>query len=88
MTKPVLPSANGHLLIARNPDLDSRLPFLIRVPLGDGLVFRTSDTWPRTKAVYCYPVGAEEWPGVPDVVEEVRLKVSWRNAWGRALTRL
>ena len=30
------------LLIARNPDPDSTLPYLLRVPIGsDGLVFRT-----------------------------------------------
>jgi hypothetical protein len=30
------------LLIARNPDPDSRLPYLLKVPLGAGLVFRTA----------------------------------------------
>ncbi len=44
------------LVIARNPDPDSRLPYLMRLPLAEGLVFRTSDTWPRTKALFCYPV--------------------------------
>jgi hypothetical protein len=37
------------LFIAHNPDPDSTLPYLLRVPLGVGLVFRTSGTWPRTK---------------------------------------
>ena len=50
------------LLIAVNPDPDSRLPYLMRLPLGDGMVFRTSGTWPRTKALYCYPASVEEWP--------------------------
>ncbi len=56
------------LLIARNPDPDSTLPYLVRVPLGDGLVFRAKDTWPRTSALYCHPVAATEWPEAPDVV--------------------
>ena len=43
------------LLIAVNPDPDSRLPYLMRLPLGGGMVFRTSGTWPQTKALYCYP---------------------------------
>lgn len=47
------------LLIARNPDPDSNLPFLLRLPLAGGMVFRTSGTWPWTKALYCYPVPAE-----------------------------
>ena len=44
------------LLIARNPDPDSSLGFLLRLPLGEGLLFRTSGTWPRGKALYCHPV--------------------------------
>jgi ERCC4-type nuclease len=62
------------LLIAVNPDLDSRLPYLLRLPLGGGMIFRTSGTWPRTKALYCYPVAAEEWPVEPDIVERVSLR--------------
>lgn len=60
------------LLIARNPDPDSRLPYLPRVPLGAaGLVFRTAGTWPRTSAMYCHPVPVEEWPALPELVEQV-----------------
>jgi hypothetical protein len=32
------------LLIARNPDPGSTLPYLLRVPIGEGLVFRTKGT--------------------------------------------
>lgn len=62
------------MVIARNPDPGSSLPFLLRVPLEGGLVFRTSDTWPRTKALFCYPVPAGEWPEDPDVVERVGVR--------------
>jgi len=62
------------LLIARNPDPDSRLPYLLLLPLAGGMVFRTSGTWPRTSAVYCYPVPADEWPGDPDIVERVGVR--------------
>ena len=62
------------MLIARNPDPDSRLPYLLWLPLAGGMVFRTSGTWPRTSAVYCYPVSAEEWPDAPDLVERVGLR--------------
>jgi hypothetical protein len=41
------------MLVAVNPDADSRLGYLLRLPLGGGMVFRTSGTWPRTKALYC-----------------------------------
>lgn len=60
-------------MIARNPDPDSRLEYLLRVPLGDGIVLRTSGTWPRTKALYCYPVPVLEWPPDAEVVERVPL---------------
>ena len=62
------------LLIARNPEPDSRLPYLLRLPLDDGLVFRTAGTWPRTKALYCYPVGLDEWPAKPEIVERVPVR--------------
>ncbi len=62
------------LVIARNPDAASRLPYLLRVPLGEGLIFRTSGTWPRTKALYCYPVAAEEWPSSPEIVERLPVR--------------
>ena len=68
-----------YLLIARNPDPGSTLPYLLRVPLGDGIVLRTAGTWPRTKALYCYAVPTSEWPAAPDIVEQVRLRSCLRR---------
>lgn len=49
------------LLIARNPDPESSLPFLIRVPLGPaGIVVKARDSWPRTAKVYCHRT--DGWP--------------------------
>ena len=62
------------LLIARNPDEASSLPYLMRVPFGDGLVFRARDVWPRTTAVYLHPVPVAEWPAEPDLVERVPVR--------------
>src|SRR5450755_782554 len=63
------------LMIACNPDPESRLPYLLRVPLEGGpMVFRTSGTWPRTKALYCHPVPPDEWPDDADVVEVTPLR--------------
>jgi hypothetical protein len=62
------------LLIATNPDPESTLAYLIRVPLGDGIVLRTGGTWPRTKALFCYPVALDEWPAEPDIIERVPLR--------------
>jgi hypothetical protein len=62
------------LLIARNPDPDSRLPYLLLLPLAGGMVFRASGTWPRTSAVYCYPVSVDEWPDDPDIVDRAGVR--------------
>lgn len=67
------------LLIARNPDPESSLPYLLRLPLAGGLVFRVKDTWPRTNAIFCYPVSNDEWPATPDLVERVTLRVCERR---------
>ncbi|MBC3190090.1 Lsr2 family protein [Pseudonocardia sp. C8] len=68
------------LQIARNPDPGSSLPFLMRVPLDEGvLVFRTKGTWPRTSALYCHPVPPDEWPGDAEVVERVALRACRRR---------
>jgi hypothetical protein len=57
-------------LIARNPDPASRLPYLLLVPIGGGLVLKARDTWPRTARVFC--ARAEEgWPAEPDTVVDV-----------------
>jgi hypothetical protein len=68
-----------HLRIARNPDSGSRLPYLLHVPLGTGLVFRTSGLWPRTNALYCHPVPLSEWPEQPEFVEEAPLRSGVRR---------
>lgn len=61
------------LSIARNPDPDSSLPYLVRIPLGEGIVLRTKDTWPRTSKVYCYRHDQPWDPGAV-IVEEVPLR--------------
>lgn len=57
-------------VVARNPDPDSSLPYVISVPLTDGaLLLKAADTWPRTAKVYCHRTDA--WPDRPDIVDEV-----------------
>jgi ERCC4-type nuclease len=62
------------MLLVRNPDTSSSLPYLLRLPLDGGLVFRTKGTWPRTSALYCHPVDLAEWPEAPEMVERVELR--------------
>ena len=71
---PAVGRASGELLVAVNPDPDSTLGYLVRLPLNGGMVFRTSGTWPRTKALYCHPVGLEEWPEEPEIVERTPVR--------------
>ncbi|MXG91929.1 ERCC4 domain-containing protein [Nocardioides flavescens] len=65
-------------VIARNPDPDSTLPYLLRIPLASGaVVLKARDTWPRTSKVYCHR--AEEWPADAEVVERVGVRSCTRR---------
>jgi hypothetical protein len=60
-------------VIARNPDPDSSLPFLLRLPLGAaGVALKVRETWPRTAKVYCHR--ADDWPDELDVIERVPVR--------------
>jgi hypothetical protein len=61
------------LLIARNPDPDSRLPFLLRLPLDDGLVLKAKAPWPKTARVFCLE-SAEPWPADAEVLETLPVR--------------
>jgi len=65
--------------VAANPDPDSTLPFLIRLPLPDGeLVLKARDSWPRTAKVYCHRA-QEGWPHEPEIVEQVPVRSCQRR---------
>lgn len=59
-------------VIARNTEPGSTLPYLLRIPLGEGILLKAKDTWPRTGKVYCHRV--EEWPADAEVVERVPVR--------------
>lgn len=60
--------------VAHNPDPDSTLPYLVRVPVPGGpLVLRAKEPWPRTSKVYCHDSG-DEWTDDLEVVEEVPVR--------------
>ncbi len=60
-------------VIARNPEPDSSLPYLLRIPLpGNPVVLKAKDTWPRTSKIYCHP--ADAWPDEPEIVERVPVR--------------
>jgi len=64
--------------VAANPDPDSTLPFLIRLPLPGGeLVLKARDSWPRTAKVYCHR--AEGWPEEPQIIEQIPVRSCLRR---------
>lgn len=65
-------------VVARNPDPDSRLPYLVRLPIEGGLVLKVRDTWPRTSRVFCARV-EDDWPPDAEIVEEVPVALCRRR---------
>ncbi len=65
--------ASPEFVVARNPDPDSSLPYLILLPLdGEHVVLKARDRWPRTAKVYCHR--AEGWPDEPELIEDVAVR--------------
>lgn len=73
------------LVIARNPDPDSRLPYLLHLPIGEGLLFATKDTWPRTSGLYCHPLPTDAWPSPQEVQEVERIPLRACTRRGAAI---
>jgi hypothetical protein len=60
-------------VIARNPDPISKLPYLLRIPLGPmGVILKSREMWPRTTKVFCHP--ETEWPVDADIVQRVGVR--------------
>jgi hypothetical protein len=63
--------------IARNPDPDSTLPYLLWVPLtSNPLVLKAKDVWPRTAKIYCH---RGEWSDDAEIVEETPVRSCTRR---------
>jgi hypothetical protein len=60
-------------VIARNPDSESKLPYLLKLPVDGGIALKARDTWPRSARVYCHP-WIDPWPEEADLLEEVSVK--------------
>jgi ERCC4 domain len=59
----------GLFVVARNPQKDSRLPYVVRLPLEGGLSLKARDRWPATARVYCHRY-EESWPTDAEIVEQ------------------
>lgn len=69
------PTPARHFLVAKNPDTDSTLPYLLRLPLGpDGLVLKARETWPRTSKVYCHRAAEGELHDELEIVDDVPVR--------------
>jgi len=67
-----VPSSAPNFVVARNPEEDSTLPFLLRLPIDGGLLLKARERWPATARVYCHPL--ERWPEAAEVLEEVAVR--------------
>jgi ERCC4 domain-containing protein len=68
-----------NFVVARNPDPDSRLPYLVRLPIDGGLILKVRDTWPRTSRVFCARVQGG-WPTDAEIVDDVLVTLCrWRG---------
>jgi hypothetical protein len=56
--------------VARNPDAESRLPYLIWLPIEGGLVLKARETWPRASRVFCAQ-DATGWDQAAGLLEDV-----------------
>lgn len=67
-------------MIAKNPEEDTSLPYLLRLPVGsDIIVLKARETWPRTAKVYCHRI--PEWPDDAEIVERLPIRsISKRGA--------
>jgi hypothetical protein len=67
-----------NFVVGRNPDPDSRLPYLVRLPIDGGLILKVRDTWPRTSRVFCARVD-DGWPADAEILEQVPVTLCRRR---------
>ena len=64
--------------VAWNPDPDSRLPYLIWLPIEGGLVLKPRETWPRANRVFCAQ-DATAWDQRAELLEDVAVLLCRRR---------
>lgn len=72
-------SKSRDFLIAKNPNPNSRLPYIIRLPVagGEDIVLACGSDWPGVKDVFCYQL--DSWPDGAEVLERVPVASCWRT---------
>ena len=64
--------------MALNPQSDSKLPYLVHLPLDDGLVLKAREKWPVSARVYCHRF-EEPWPADAEIVEREPVRLCRRR---------
>ena len=59
-------------LVARNPEADSSLPFLVYLPIDGGTWLKARETWPRSSRVYCHAIEGVD-VATLEILEHVRV---------------
>ena len=70
--------ARRAFLVARDPDADSKLPYLLLLPLEGGLVLKARESWPATARVYCHRFEGP-WPEQAEIVEQTPVTLCRRR---------
>jgi hypothetical protein len=65
-------------VVARNPDLASSLPYVLRLPVVGGLALKAAEPWPVSTRVYCHPLDGDM-PDELDVLEDVGVRMCARR---------
>jgi len=64
--------------VARNPDPNSSLPYLIWLPVDGGLVVKAKETWPRAARVFCAQ-DVRPWDESRELLDDVGVKLCRRR---------
>ncbi len=59
-------------IVARNPEADSSLPFLVYLPCEGGTWLKARETWPRSSRVYCHAVEGVDVAAL-EIIEQIRV---------------
>jgi hypothetical protein len=65
-------------VVARNQQADSKLPYLVQLPLDGGMVLKARETWPSSARVYCHRF-EEPWPADAEVIEREPVRLCRRR---------
>src|SRR6266487_448981 len=64
--------------VAHNPDPESRLPYLVWLPVDGGVVLKAKEAWPRSSRVFCSYEGTP-WDESGGVVDEAMVLICRRR---------